>query len=97
MVMNGVGAAIVSALAVQREVASGDLVRIPIVGLDLRPQLAWCGEPTSSFHGRLRHSALSCELKAERSSIYRHRYNDVLDFPKERGAPAGPLPARRNE
>src|SRR5713226_5787579 len=40
MVMNGVGAAIVSALAVQRELASGELVRVPIAGLDLRPQLS---------------------------------------------------------
>ncbi len=40
MVMSGVGAAIVSALAVQRELASSDLVRVPIAGLDLRPQLS---------------------------------------------------------
>lgn len=40
MVMSGVGAAMVSALAVQRVLASGDLVRIPIVGVDLHPQLS---------------------------------------------------------
>src|SRR5207245_9700274 len=40
MVISGVGAAILSALAVQRELTSGDLVRIPIEGLDLRPQLS---------------------------------------------------------
>ena len=40
MIMSGVGAAIVSTLAVQRELASGDLVRIPITGVDLRPQLS---------------------------------------------------------
>ena len=40
MVMSGVGAAIVSALAVQRELVSGDLIRIPIAGVDLRPQLS---------------------------------------------------------
>jgi DNA-binding transcriptional LysR family regulator len=40
MVINGVGAAIVSALTVQRELASSDLVRIPIAGVDLRPQLS---------------------------------------------------------
>ncbi len=40
MVMSGVGAAIVSALAVQRELANGDLVRIPITGMDLHPQLS---------------------------------------------------------
>ena len=38
--MSNVGAAIVSALAVQRELAAGDLIRLPIVGLDLRPQLS---------------------------------------------------------
>ena len=40
MVISGVGAAIVSALAVQRELVSGDLIRIPIAGVDLRPQLS---------------------------------------------------------
>ena len=40
MVISGVGAAILSALAVQRELTSGDLVRIPIEGLDLRPELS---------------------------------------------------------
>lgn len=40
MVISGVGAAIVSALAVQRELVSGDLVRIRIAGVDLRPQLS---------------------------------------------------------
>lgn len=40
MVLNGVGAAIVSYLTVQRELANGDLVRVPISNLDLRPQLS---------------------------------------------------------
>ena len=40
MVKSGVGAAIVSALAVQRELISGDLMRIQITGVDLRPQLS---------------------------------------------------------
>ena len=40
MVMSGVGAAILSKLAVQRELATGDLVRVPIIGLDLHPQLS---------------------------------------------------------
>lgn len=40
MVISGVGAAILSSLAVQRELASGDLVRVPIEGLDLRPELS---------------------------------------------------------
>lgn len=39
MVMHGVGAAIVSSLTVSRELASGDLVQVPIAGLDLHPQL----------------------------------------------------------
>src|SRR2546422_222955 len=39
MVINGIGATILSALAVQREIAAGDLVRISIDGLDLHPQL----------------------------------------------------------
>jgi DNA-binding transcriptional LysR family regulator len=40
MVISGVGTAIVSSLAVQRELMNGDLVRIPIAGVDLRPQLS---------------------------------------------------------
>lgn len=40
MVMNGVGAAIVSALSVRRELETGDLVHVPIEGLELRPQLS---------------------------------------------------------
>ena len=40
MAMSGVGAAIVSALAVRRELASGDLIRISITGVELRPQLS---------------------------------------------------------
>ncbi len=40
MVMSGVGAAIISSLSVQRELANGDLVRVPIADVDLRPQLS---------------------------------------------------------
>ena len=40
MVISGVGTAIVSALAVQRELVNGDLIRIPIAGVDLYPQLS---------------------------------------------------------
>ena len=40
MVMNGVGAAMLSARAVQREIAVGDLVRVPLSGLELRPQIS---------------------------------------------------------
>jgi len=41
MVISGVGAAIVSLLSVQRELASGDLVRIPLADLDLTAQLSF--------------------------------------------------------
>jgi DNA-binding transcriptional LysR family regulator len=40
MVMNGVGAAILSARAVQREIAVGSLVRVHLGGLELRPQIS---------------------------------------------------------
>jgi DNA-binding transcriptional LysR family regulator len=40
MVISGVGAAIVSALTVQRELKSGDLVRVPLDGFSLRPRLS---------------------------------------------------------
>lgn len=40
MVMSGVGAAIVSSLTVQRELANGHLVQVAIAGLDLHPQLS---------------------------------------------------------
>jgi DNA-binding transcriptional LysR family regulator len=40
MVMSGVGAAIISSLSVQRELANGDLVQVPIEGLELHPQLS---------------------------------------------------------
>jgi len=40
MAMSGVGAAIVSSLSVQRELEKGDLVQVPIEGLELRPQLS---------------------------------------------------------
>jgi DNA-binding transcriptional LysR family regulator len=39
MVMSGVGAAVLSVLSVRRELAQGDLVRIPVAGLDLRAQV----------------------------------------------------------
>lgn len=40
MVINGVGAAILPARAVQRELATGDLVRLPITGMELRAQIS---------------------------------------------------------
>lgn len=40
MVMSGIGAAILSSLAVQREIATGDLVRVPIDGLEMCPELS---------------------------------------------------------
>ncbi len=39
-VMSGMGASIVSALTVQRELAAGELIRVPIEGLELRPELS---------------------------------------------------------
>ncbi|WP_170142821.1 LysR family transcriptional regulator [Thermosporothrix hazakensis] len=40
MVINGVGAAIVSSLSVQRELRRGELVQVPVLGLNLRPPLS---------------------------------------------------------
>ena len=40
MVMSGVGAAIVSQMTVRREIANGDLLKLPISGIELRPQLS---------------------------------------------------------
>lgn len=40
MVISGVGSAIVSALTVKRELVNGDLVSIPITGVDLHPGLS---------------------------------------------------------
>lgn len=40
MVIHGVGAAILPARAVQRELAVGDLVRLPITGVELRAQIS---------------------------------------------------------
>jgi DNA-binding transcriptional LysR family regulator len=40
MVMNGVGAAILSSLSVKRELANGELVQVPIAGLDLYTQVS---------------------------------------------------------
>lgn len=40
MVLHGVGAAIVPAITVGRELAGGELMHIPIVGVELRPQLS---------------------------------------------------------
>lgn len=40
MVISGVGTSIVSSLSVQRELANGELVQVPIAGVELRPQLS---------------------------------------------------------
>lgn len=40
MVMSGVGAAIISAFSVQRELMRGELVHVPVSNLDLRPRLS---------------------------------------------------------
>ena len=39
-VMSGMGASIVSALTVQRELTAGELIRVPLEGLELRPELS---------------------------------------------------------
>jgi len=62
MVMSGVGAAIVSALAVQRELATGDLIQVPIGGLNLRPQLSLIRRRDNIPHEQHRLFALSCVL-----------------------------------
>ncbi|GHO84830.1 LysR family transcriptional regulator [Dictyobacter formicarum] len=45
MVMNGVGAAVVSFLTVQRELASGDLVQVPLSDMELQPELSFIQRP----------------------------------------------------
>ena len=49
MVIKGVGAAIVSSFTVQRELAAGDLVQVPIVGIELHPQLSLIRRPDKQF------------------------------------------------
>lgn len=41
MVINGVGAAIVSSLSVKRELANGDLVQVPLLDMDIHPELSF--------------------------------------------------------
>lgn len=41
MVINGVGAAIVSSLSVKRELMNGDLVQIPLIDMDIHPELSF--------------------------------------------------------
>lgn len=45
MVINGVGAAVVSFLTVQRELASGDLVQVPLSDMELQPELSFIQRP----------------------------------------------------
>ncbi|GCE21033.1 LysR family transcriptional regulator [Dictyobacter kobayashii] len=45
MVISGVGAAVVSFLTVQRELASGDLVQIPLADMKLQPELSFIQRP----------------------------------------------------
>ncbi len=49
IVIHGVGAAIVSALTVRRELINGDLVQVPINGLDLHPQLSLISRADKQF------------------------------------------------
>jgi hypothetical protein len=76
MILSGVGATIVSALAVQRELAAGDLVRVPIVGLNLRPQLSLVrrmdkhlSRNASAPCARRSCTALTAPLKSNRTAM----------------------------
>lgn len=72
MVMSGVGAAIVSALAVQRELASSELVHVPIAGLDLRPELSLVRRSDKQLS---RAARAFCAL-LHQDSQYEERHND---------------------
>ncbi|GCF11545.1 LysR family transcriptional regulator [Dictyobacter arantiisoli] len=41
MVINGVGAAVVSLMTVQRELVNGDLVQVPVTGMEIHPELSF--------------------------------------------------------
>jgi DNA-binding transcriptional LysR family regulator len=49
MAMKGVGATILSAMSVRKELESGELLRIPIVGLEMRPQLSMIWREDKQF------------------------------------------------
>jgi DNA-binding transcriptional LysR family regulator len=49
MAIKGVGATIIPAMSVQREMESGELLRIPIVGLEIRPQLCMIWREDKQF------------------------------------------------
>lgn len=49
MAIKGVGATIVSAMSVRRELESGELLRIPIGGLEMRPQLSMIWREDKQF------------------------------------------------
>lgn len=70
MAMSGVGAAIVSSLSVQRELEKGDLVQVPVEGMDLHPQLSLIQRADKQL-SRAAEAFLS---------FLRPALNDALDF-----------------
>jgi DNA-binding transcriptional LysR family regulator len=49
MAIQGVGAAIIPAMSIQRELESGELLRIPITGLEMRPRLSMIWREDKQF------------------------------------------------
>jgi len=49
MALKGVGATMISAMSVRRELESGDLLRLPIVDLEMRPQLSMVWREDKQF------------------------------------------------
>jgi DNA-binding transcriptional LysR family regulator len=49
MAMKGVGATILSAMSVRKELESGELLRIPIIGVEMRPQLSMIWREDKQF------------------------------------------------
>lgn len=49
MALKGVGATIISAMSVRRELESGDLLRLPILDLEMRPQLSMVWREDKQF------------------------------------------------
>jgi DNA-binding transcriptional LysR family regulator len=70
MAMSGVGAAVVSSLSVQRELEKGDLVQVPIEGLEMRPQLSLIQRSDKQLSGA---AETFC-------TFLRPALNDALDF-----------------
>lgn len=49
MAIQGVGATIIPAMSIQRELESGELLRIPITGLEIRPRLSMIWREDKQF------------------------------------------------